>query len=127
MMLQKVGSWPPDYVSHIQWRAETLRLLSTDRDLLLGAQKTYLKDPAQFIDDWVDTIDPRNAAGGQLVRMPFRLFPRQFDLIDFFQDCLEAEAHGLVEKSLRVPTMLAPARGEKVSRWGPLKSHSSTE
>jgi phage terminase large subunit len=98
-MLQKAGSWPPDYVKHIQWRAETLRLISTDKDLLQGAQTTYLKDPAQFIDDWVDTIDPRNASSGQLVRMPFRLFPRQFDLIDFFHDWLGAEAHGLVEKS----------------------------
>jgi hypothetical protein len=93
-MLQKVGSWPPDYVSHLQWRAETLLQLQSDNGLLLGAQTLYLEDPAQFIDDWIDTIDPRNAASGQLVRMPFRLFPRQFD-----HDCLNAEAHGLVEKS----------------------------
>ena len=95
----KVGAWPPNYVSHLQWRAETLRLLQTDRDLLFGAQQTYNGDPAQWVDDWVDTIDPRNAAQGLLVRMPFRLFPRQFELIDFFNSCLEFETNGLVEKS----------------------------
>jgi Protein of unknown function (DUF1254) len=73
--------------------------MQTDDDVLLGAQRTYNVDPAQWVDDWVDTIDPRNAASGQLVRMPFRLFPRQFELIDFFHSCLEAEANGLVEKS----------------------------
>ena len=36
---------------------------------------------------------------GLLVRMPFRLFPRQFELIDFFNSCLEFETNGLVEKS----------------------------
>ena len=84
-MLQKtpkIGSWPPDYLAYLKWRAATLQLLQSDPVALLDAQTLYRKDPAQFIDDWIDTIDPRNAASGQLVRMPFRLFPRQFELID---------------------------------------------
>jgi hypothetical protein len=84
-MLQKtpkIGSWPPDYLAYLKWRAATLQLLQSDPVALLVTQTLYRKDPAQFIDDWIDTIDPRNAASGQLVRMPFRLFPRQFELID---------------------------------------------
>jgi hypothetical protein len=65
-LLQKVGVWPPNYIRHIQWRAETLCQMQTDDEVLYGAQRTYNKDPAQWVDDWVDTIDPRNAASGQL-------------------------------------------------------------
>jgi phage terminase large subunit len=102
---------PPDYASHLRWRIETLegfRGLGGDK-LRSGAYAFYGGDsstdpprpphPATFIEDWVDTVDPRNATRGLLTRMPFKLFRRQRDLIRFFKACLDAEANGLVEKS----------------------------
>jgi hypothetical protein len=97
-MLDRVR-WHPNYHHHIEWRFNTLEGYKLDKDKLKGAQQVYLEDPAEWIDSWCDTVDPRGAASGKMTRMPFRLFPVQRELIHFFHACLKGEAHGLVEKS----------------------------
>src|SRR6266511_3071581 len=91
--------WSPDYRKFAQWRWDCLEQWRADRDVLHAAAVDYSNNPVRFIDEWVDTFDPRNASKGNLVRMPFRLFPRQKELIQFFHACLENEASGIVEKS----------------------------
>jgi phage terminase large subunit len=76
-----------------------LAVWAQNRDVLRECARQYANDPVAFINDWVDTYDPRNAAKGALVRMPFRLFKRQKELVQFFHGCLEAEANAIVEKS----------------------------
>lgn len=70
-----------------------------DETALRGALKFYSTRPASFISHWTDTYDPRNAAKGRLVRMPFILFPRQIEFIQFLHTCLKTECAGLIEKS----------------------------
>jgi phage terminase large subunit len=54
----------------------------------------------EFIEDWLDTYDPRNAGReDQLATMPFIMFPRQRELVEFFFELISAETNGLIEKS----------------------------
>ena len=76
-----------------------LERMERDAEYRADVITAYNKNPALFIDMWVDTVDPRNASMGLLTCMPFRLFPRQRELIQFFHACVEGEAHGIVEKS----------------------------
>jgi len=91
--------WPPNYVPTFMWRQQELIKLRKDKDLLFGAKEYYKTRPIEFITDWVDTYDPRNAGkSGMLTRMPFLLFPRQKEMIRFLQAILEGEEDGLIEK-----------------------------
>lgn len=73
--------------------------MRADPKLLVGAREYYRTRPAEFIEHWCDTYDPRNAGRGVPVRMPFVLFRRQRTMIDWLMACLAAEESGLVEKS----------------------------
>lgn len=92
-------NWPPDYVAILAWRQEQLRRLRSDPKLIHGAREFYRSRPCEFIDHWVDTYDPRNAGGELPARLPFRLFPKQRELVEFIVGCLEAESSGLIEKA----------------------------
>ena len=94
------SDWPPRYSEVLAERDERLRLLQSSPDMLRGAKVHYASHPAEFIDDWCWTRDPRNAGiKGKMVRMPFVLFPRQRELVEFFHACMVSKAPGLVEKS----------------------------
>lgn len=91
--------WPPDYVKLFAWRQKQLQLFRSQPKLLEAALIYYESRPVEFINDWVDTYDPRNAGvPGKITRMPFIMFPRQVDLTRFLYACLEGEADGLIEK-----------------------------
>lgn len=91
--------WPPDYVSLYAWRQQELEKLRKSPEMLLGAKEFYRTRPVEFINDWVDTFDPRNSGKpGMLTRMPFLLFPRQKEMIYFLQAMLDGEENGLIEK-----------------------------
>lgn len=91
--------WPPDYVAVYRWRAETLKRMRDNPSVLAGARAYYRTRPGEFIDDWADTYDPRNAGTGKPVFMPFKLFKRQWQFVEFLEACRLAEGPGLVEKS----------------------------
>jgi phage terminase large subunit len=92
-------SWPPDYVRLFQWRQRQLILFRTKPEMLAAAKLYYKDHPVEFIEDWVDTYDPRNAGvPGKITRMPFVMFPRQRELTLFLYACLQGEADGLIEK-----------------------------
>lgn len=95
----ETAAWPPNYTKLFMWRQKQL-LLFRSNPAMLQAAKIYYKDhPVEFINDWVDTYDPRNAGvPGKITRMPFIMFPRQADLTQFIYACLEGEADGLIEK-----------------------------
>lgn len=91
--------WPPDYVAMFGWRQQQIRRLRADPKLIAGAREYYRTRPVEFIEHWMDTYDPRNAGGAMPSRMPFKLFPRQRDMVDFLLDCLNGDASGLIEKA----------------------------
>lgn len=92
-------AWPPDYVSLFAWRQKQLNMFRSKPHMLAAAKLYYATHPVEFICDWVDTYDPRNAGvPGKITRMPFVMFQRQRELTQFLYACLEGEADGLVEK-----------------------------
>jgi len=101
-MLQRI-QWPPDYDAEIVRRHRLLvRLHNMTPEQLAGAIAFYgsgLEGCLAFIDDWCETFDPRNAATGRPTSMPFKLFPKQVELVEFLYACFTGEADGLIEKS----------------------------
>lgn len=64
-----------------------------------AARKYYRTHPVEWINDWASTVDPRLAGQGKPTTMPFILFKRQREFIEFLKACLDGEANGLCEKS----------------------------
>lgn len=64
-----------------------------------GLKEFYSTRPAQFITDWGMTVDPRNAEIGLPTSVPFVLFKRQTEFINWLHDRWLAREDGLTEKS----------------------------
>lgn len=62
--------------------------------------KEYYKDhPIDFIEDWGVTFDPRNPEIGRPALMPFLLFPKQKEWLQWVLDCWHKRENGLSDKS----------------------------
>lgn len=95
-----IDKTPPDYVAVYMRRAALLKAMRADKTALAGALLYYAENAAAFINDWCDTADPRNAGDpDKLASMPLIMFPRQFELVDFFEALRLGQANGIVEKS----------------------------
>jgi phage terminase large subunit len=97
--LVNIMQWPPDYIPILADRARRLIQIRQEPKLLLGAKEFYRTRPIKFIEDWAVTYDPRNSGTDIPVIMPFVLFPRQLEFIEFLHACLLEPANGLIEKS----------------------------
>ena len=89
----------PDYAAEFRWRAERLQWMRDNPDrlpLLLGY---YRDNIADFIDDWGMTLDPRNVERGLPAQIPFRLFPKQREWIDWILARWQAQEPGITEKT----------------------------
>lgn len=91
--------WPPSYLEQFAWRQQQLLRLRQTPSLVIGALEFYKTHPVEFIEHWGLTIDPRNAGTDKPVNLPFILFPKQKELIQFLQECIKDQQSGLVEKS----------------------------
>jgi hypothetical protein len=90
----------PDYAPVYAERTERLKRLRADAALLAGVKEFYADDhPAQFIHDWGMTFDPRMAERKLPSTMPFLLFPRQHEFIDWLLARWRQREDGLAEKS----------------------------
>jgi phage terminase large subunit len=98
-MLVRTDSWPPDYQRVVAERAARAFAMRTRPGAVQGAMVYYADKPTEWIEHWVDTFDPRNAGTTKPTRMPFVLFQRQREFIEFLHTCSKAETHGLIEKS----------------------------
>lgn len=79
------------------WRLQQLDMLERDPVALMAA-KAYYRQPehwSEFIMHWMDTYDPR-LEGVKWV--PFIMFPKQSEFIEFLIACYRDEESGLVEK-----------------------------
>lgn len=62
--------------------------------------KTWYRDhPADFINDWGMTFDPRNGPNGLPSVLPFLLFPKQRAFIEWADGLRRGQAKGLADKS----------------------------
>lgn len=91
----------PDYGPIFAERVERLQRIRADTSGQLLAQlfAYYRGDPAQFIDDWGCTFDPRLVERGLPAVVPFKLFPKQRDWINWVVANWRAQEPGLTEKS----------------------------
>ncbi len=92
-------AFPPDYPQVFRHRIKILNRIMKNEDLQYGAKEYYKDKPIEFINDWGITFDPRNAGTDVPTLLPFFLFQRQKELIEFLLDCLHSKENGLIEKS----------------------------
>lgn len=87
--------WPPDYKGVFAWRLQTLNMLRADPTMLASAKVYYATRPAEFIQHWMDTYNPRSAG---LKWMPFVFFRKQYEFVEFLEQLRIEQESGLVEK-----------------------------
>ncbi len=88
--------WPPDYLREFKRRMKVGVEAAKDPQLQADLMAHYKNNPKDFIHDWGVTFDPRK----RLLRtMPFVMFERQNEFVDFIYGCMNDGENGLVEKS----------------------------
>ena len=78
-------------------RLENLRAMSPEE--LAGVKAFYKDHPTEFINDWGMTYDPRNVEIGLPATIPFLMFPKQVEFIEWLKDRWKGREDGLAEKS----------------------------
>jgi phage terminase large subunit len=89
----------PDYDWVYAKRVERLALIRRQPELVPRIRDHYANHPADFINDWGCTFDPRLAERGLRTVVPFLLFPKQREFIGWLLDRWQLREDGLVEKS----------------------------
>lgn len=93
------AEWPPDYVAVFGWRQQQLAKLRRDQRLLTAARAYYADRYAEFINHWMFTYDPRLASKDTPAKLPFILFQRQEEMVQFLDAMIAGEENGLIEKA----------------------------
>jgi len=88
--------WDPDYRSIKIKRFQLDEYLSKDPIAAAVAMNYYRTHPIEWIEDWCVTFDPRLVENRL---MPFILFQRQKEFVQFLLECLEDRESGLIEKA----------------------------
>jgi phage terminase large subunit len=89
----------PNYLPVFQARTERLRRLRANREMLPALHHYYAEHPAQFINDFGMTADPRNVERGLPAETPFLLFPRQVEWVIWVLERWRNGEPGITEKS----------------------------
>lgn len=89
----------PDYLPVFQQRLDRLAQLRADPRLMAVVRRHYATHPADFINDWGVTFDPRNADVDLPSTVPFLLFPKQREWCDWVVDHWKTRRPGITEKS----------------------------
>jgi phage terminase large subunit len=89
----------PDYAPVWRARIERLERLRADPAILPGLKAFYADHPVEFISDWMCTFDPRNVERGLDAVIPFLLFPKQAEFVEFVVARWRAREDWLCEKS----------------------------
>lgn len=89
----------PDYDAVFAERRDRLLRLRGEPELLGGLYEHYGVNPVDFINDWGCTFDPRNPERGLPSLVPFLLFPRQVEFIEWLYARWRGGEDGLAEKS----------------------------
>lgn len=95
-------SWPlVDYVEELARRQQRLFHLRSNPNLIIGAKEYYRTRPLDFIQHWGIVLEPRAAGSGpqSATLLPFVMFKRQRELVEFVMALLKEGEPGLVEKS----------------------------
>ena len=91
-------AWQPDYTAEFNRRTRQILRLRKDSDMRHKVMAFYANNPVQWINDYAITYNPRNS-GDMPKLMPFVLFDKQVEFIEFLMACLADKESGLVEKA----------------------------
>lgn len=96
----KVTDWEnPDYKPIFTERYQRLRNLQNFNDRALTEVWAYYREnPADWVEDWAMTYAPAWAKTGSDF-VPFILFPKQRELIDWLHERFRTRTAGVIEKS----------------------------
>lgn len=89
----------PNYAPIWAARMERLKNLREKPELIPRVKEFYAENPVQFITDFGSTFDPRNAEIGIETTVPFMLFPKQQEFVEWVVDRWRNREDGLAEKS----------------------------
>jgi phage terminase large subunit len=89
----------PDYVAVFSRRLERLSRIRADPTASLFLKTHYRNNPADFINDWGVTFDPRNVERGLPALVPFILFPKQREWVEWVVARWQNQETGLTEKT----------------------------
>lgn len=93
----------PNYSQVFQERVNVLNWIRADPDIRVPNMRRFYRDNiANFIDDWGTTFDPRNAEIGLPTIVPFRVFDKQREFIDWIIWHWKNRKSGTAEKSREV-------------------------
>lgn len=89
----------PDYEQVFQTRVERIQRMRDQPEIVARLKDYYAAHPADWISDWGMTFDPRLAEKGLRTVVPFVLFPKQREFIDWCLARWLQREDGVVEKS----------------------------
>ena len=89
----------PDYLAVFNERITRLNRIRQNPECIPALRTYYRDNPADFISDWGVTVDPRNVERGLPALIPFILFPRQREWIQWTMDRWANQQNGLTEKT----------------------------
>jgi len=89
----------PDYEAVYAKRAAWLTKIRANPEILPGLKEFYKTHPVEFITEWGMTFDPRNVERDLPAVVPFVLFPRQEEFVDWVVAHWYGRKDGLAEKS----------------------------
>ena len=98
LSLKRMPEFNPDYRVKYLGRVRRARRIRDDDSYRKAVLIIYKNDPVAWINDWCVTYDPR-AKAPKPKTMPFILFPKQEEFVEFLWECLKTGEDGLVEKS----------------------------
>lgn len=89
----------PDYVEAFQRRTQAYRRLTENTASMPALRLHYRDNPADFINDWGMTINPKNIEKGRPSLVPFELYPKQREWVEWVFEHWKAGKPGLTEKT----------------------------
>jgi hypothetical protein len=92
----------PDYAAVFRQRVDRLKWLQDNPDQLPAIRAYYRSHIADFINDWGCTVDPKRADDSRPAMLPFVLYPRQREFIDWMLWLWRTKQSGAAPKSREV-------------------------
>lgn len=89
----------PDYSGVFKWRMDRLQWLRDNPDKVPFLKAHYRANPIDLIQDWGVTYDPRNVERGIPTLLPFCLFPRQVEALQWMLERIQERRRGVLDKS----------------------------
>lgn len=89
----------PNYTAVLEYRQNLLIKLRSDPKLLAAAKIHYKHHPWDFISTWGMTFDPRNLEKDLPAVVPFILFPKQIETLQWIHSRWRNQERALIEKT----------------------------